>query len=235
MITLLHANLCADRYDYNKTWRKRSPKFVRWFTKNYPPDILTLTECTAPSAVQLVNDLRTSGRVTYVSSSFWGSTVMWRPEVFKKTRNLVQVRWLSGTQTHSLFGVELTERATGQAYNVLVSHFPPGAARTLLRRRQMATITAKTAKWHDPTVLAMDANWSRSLETFAYDHGGWQSARERALTRVHPDFKTSGGVFGKGNPIDYVFGRNGARFGHYEVIDGRAWSDHNALLVEVRK
>jgi len=97
----------------------------------------------------------------------------------------------------------------------------------------MSAITAKTCKWQDPTVLAMDANWSKTLESFVKGQG-WQSARLTATDAAHREYRTSGGKFSVGNPIDYVIARNRVKFSGYEVIDGRRWSDHNGLLVTVK-
>ena len=227
ILELLHANVRADRYDYGKTWPKRRPHFVEAARAVEAP-IVTLTECQKPAADLL------AGLLGYRAASFWGSSILYDPAVLVLTRTLLTRRWLTGTQTHSLLMVEFGIRSTRQRFNLGVSHFPPFATRANLRKQQLRWITQATASYADPTFVAMDANWSKTLEWCAAQHGGWQSARLKATTRVHADYRTSGSRYSKGNPIDYVLARKpGASFVYYDVLDGRKWSDHNALNVEI--
>jgi endonuclease/exonuclease/phosphatase family metal-dependent hydrolase len=228
VLELLHANVCADRYDYGHTWPKRRPAFVAK-VKELDPHLVTLTECQEPAALQLAKLLG-----YYKSVSFWGSSILYDPDVVTLNRTLLSERWLAGTQTHSLLMVEFAHNVAGYpTFNLGVSHFPPFATRAALRKRQLDTITTKTRTFRDPTFVAMDANWSKTLESYSATHGGWISARLKATTRQHADYRTSGGKWGKGDPIDYVIGRGGAKFVYYDVLDGRKWSDHNALNVEI--
>jgi len=228
ILELLHANVCADRYDYAKTWPKRRPHFDE-IARAVDAPIVTLTECQKPAAEKLAAVLG------YRSTSYWGSSILYDPAVLNLTRTLLTRRWLTGTQTHSLLMVEFAIRnGTNRTFNLGVSHFPPFATRANLRKQELRWITQATASYADPTFVAMDANWSKTLESYAAQHGGWQSARLKATTRVHADYRTSGSKYGKGNPIDYVLARKpGASFAYYDVLDGRKWSDHNALNVEI--
>lgn len=225
VLELLHANVCADRYDYHHTWPKRRPAFVA-AVKAIDPHLVTLTECQEPAALQLAKQLG------YKSESFGGSSILYDPDALTLTRTLLTERWLGGTQTHSLLMVEFAHQVAGYpTFNLGVSHLPPFATRATLRRRQLDLTTSKVRTFRDPTFLAMDANWPKTLE----DHvrTKWASARLRAATVQHAGYRTSGGKWGKGNPIDYVLGCHGAQFTYYDVIDGRKWSDHNALNVEI--
>lgn len=225
VLELLHANVCADRYDYARTWARRRPAFVE-LVKAVDPHLVTLTECQEPAALQLGKLLG------YKSVSFWGSSILYDPDTVTLNRTLLRERWLSGTQTHSLLMVEFAHNVTGYpTFNLGVSHLPPFATRAALRRRQLDLTTQKVRTFRDPTFLAMDANWSKTLEAHVFSK--WASARLRAGTISHAGYRTSGGKWGKGNPIDYVLGCHGAQFTYYDVLDGRKWSDHNALNVEI--
>ena len=232
-LELLHTNVCADRYDYKHDWA--SKRRTHWLDEalRIGPDLITLTECQQPAADDLAYRLTEAG-MKMRALSYLGSSILYDPDTLVFTRELLGYALLGGSQTHSLFGAEFGIRVPGyKRFNLLAAHLPPFATRAALRRRQMSTITAKTCKWQDPTVLAMDANWSKTLESFVKGQG-WQSARLTATDAAHRDYRTSGGKFGAGNPIDYVIARNRVKFSGYEVIDGRRWCDHNGLLVTVK-
>lgn len=222
-LVILHQNVNADRYDYGKTWKSRRPKFLT-AARSLRPDVITLTECQRPAAQSLADSLG----MKWVS--FQGSSILYNPAKLTLIRRLIQARWLTGTQTHALLLAEFRARS-GQLVNIGASHLPPGATRVLLRRKQMAETHSRTAKWRDPIILGIDANWRATFEDYMAARG-WDSAREKAITRVRHDYRTSGGKFTKGSPIDYLIGRR-VKFASYTLIDGRAWSDHNGLLIEV--
>lgn len=223
VLSLLHANVCADRYDYRHTWPKRWPAFVK-AVQIHDPLIVTLTECQQDAADALALLLRSQGMLAV---SYLGSSILYASTQLQLTRVLERRPWLGGSQTHSLLAVEFKVRATGELFNVLVSHLPPFATRAKLRRTQQAQIRTLVQGWHDPVILATDANWGKGFEDFC---AWWQSARLMATARHHADYRTSGGKWGVGRAIDYVLGKR-VRFGSYDVLDGRKWSDHNALIV----
>lgn len=224
ILELLHANVCADRYDYDHTWPHRRPYFLAE-AKAVDAPLITLTECQQPAAAALAKALG------YKSVSYWGSSILYDPEQLTLTRTLLKRRWLTGTQTHSLLMVEFVTAQHGRTFNLGVTHFPPFASRALLRRRALAWITKAVRGYHDLTYLAMDANWSKTLESST--RGTWYSARQHAMATAHADYRTSGGKYTVGNAIDYVLGYRRAQFAYYDVLDGRTWSDHNALNVEI--
>lgn len=230
VLELLHTNVCADRYDYKHDWasKRRAPWLERALSLG--PDLITLTECQAPAAHDLASRLTAAG-LKMRSVSYLGSSILYDPDTVVMTQGLLEKPWLGGSQTHSVFGVEFALRVRPKRFNLIASHLPPFATRAALRRREQDWIDARVRDWLDPTLLACDANWSKTFESFtAADH--WVSART-AGTTIHANYRTSGRKFSVGNPIDYVLGRRALKFRRYEVIDGRRWSDHNGLLVTV--
>lgn len=231
-LELLHTNVCADRYDYKHDWA--SKRRAHWLDEalRIGPDLITLTECQILAAADLAGRLTAHG-MKMAAVSFLGSSILYDPDKVVLTRRLAGEAWLGKGQTQSLLGVEFRIAERAERFNLLVSHLPPFATRAVLRRRQQAKIDAQVKNWLDPTILATDANWSRTFEPFTAKQN-WRSARLTATDAAHRDYRTSGGKFGKGNPIDYVLARRAAKFSGYEVIDGRRWSDHNGLLVTVK-
>ena len=223
-LKLLHNNVCADRYDYNRTWPKRRPNFVD-AVKRHDPQIVTLTECQQPSAAKLAPMVG----MRYVS--FGGSTILTDPDVLRYNRVLDERYWLNSNQSQSLLAAEFEVIKTGQTFNVMVSHLPPFAWRANLRKQQQAKINAIAKPWRDKTILATDANWTKTYESS--QRAVWSSARLTATKRAHATYRTSG-KYAPGNPIDYVLGQNGTIFESYDVINGSSWSDHHVLLVTAR-
>lgn len=227
-VPALHANIKGDRYDYGNSWpKRRRTKFVELVQAinhtTLRPWFITLVECQEATAKPLAKLLGMS------SVSYLGSTILYDAGLLAMSRVLLRESWLKG-HTHSLLAVEFRVRATGKTFNVAASHLPPFVTRTKLRRAQMAKTTKLTADWHDRTVLAIDANWPKTLEA-AFPT--WLSARFAATRRYHANYKTSGTSFKPGHPIDYVLGRHGVRFSYYDVVDGRKASDHNPIKYSV--
>lgn len=225
-ITILHANLKAGRYDYGKSWPKRRRAKFLAYVKAHRPMVLTLVEAERPACQSLAVALGMS------CCAFRGSAILWDPSRLTRTKTLAIRAWLSGSHTQSLVLAEFKVLATGERFNLAASHLPPFVTRAALRKRQMTTLTALTAGYHDPTIVCTDANWSRTCESYMQARG-WRSARKTATAKVNAGFATSGTKFKAGNPIDYAFLRHGATAALYAVRDGRSWSDHNALELAV--
>jgi endonuclease/exonuclease/phosphatase family metal-dependent hydrolase len=227
VLRLLHANVKAGRYDYAKSWpARRRKRFLEFMAARAAFDLVTLVECEPPACTSLAVSLG------MVCVSFRGSAILYNPSTIAHSQSLLRLSFLPAPQTQALVLAEFRVRRTGELFNLGAGHLPPFATRASLRRQQLAGISSRTAGWHDPTILCLDANWSKTLEPFAKARG-WTSARTTATTRVHPDYRTSGTRYSKGNPIDYALLRHGARAAVYAVRDGRTWSDHNALELAV--
>lgn len=217
---ILHWNVQGPRFDYGKTWTKRRPKIVDTI-KNIRPDVATIVECIGVSDGLAID----SGLVV---DSFQGSAVMWNPATVRFSRILFQAVWLG--KTHGVIAVELVERATGKRFNVIAGHLPPFAWRAKLRKRLIDDLTKRTAKWRDQTIVGLDANWGKGFE----DHvrkSGWLSARQNA-GGPWAGYRTSG-KWGKGQPIDYVLGRqvDGLEiFDEYLVAKAQGASDHHPVI-----
>lgn len=219
---LLHWNVQGPRFDYGKTWTKRRPKIVDQI-KVVRPDVATIVECIGVSEGLAID----SGLVV---DSFQGSAVMWNPATVRFSRILFHAVWLG--KTHGVIAVELVEKITGERFNVIAGHLPPFAWRASLRKRLIDDLTKRTTKWKDWTIVGLDANWGRGFE----DHmlkSGWASARLHANLISGGNYRTSG-TWGKGQPIDYVLGRQVdglVVFDEYLVAKARGASDHHPVIV----
>ena len=134
IITLWHANLCADRYDYSKSYPKRRPYFVTAVRKGQP-DLISLAETQAPAADSLA---KTFGMKAV---SYRGSSILYNPAKFVYKRTILTETWLNSKQSHSLLGIELAVKGSGETFNVLSTHLPPFAYRANLRKSQMKLIS----------------------------------------------------------------------------------------------
>lgn len=223
-VTLIHWNVLGPRFDYGKTWAKRYPAVAGLLAKEswkagQDATVISLNE-SAGVADKLAKDLHMA------VEAFLGSAVLY-PKTWR-CRVLFRFAWLGST--HGAIGVELST-PTGERFNVISSHLPPFVTRAAMRRRNMATLTKATAHWQDVTLLATDANWTKTLEKAV--GAAWLTAR-KALKVSHYGYRTNGRLFRAGNPMDYVFLRRPSRAAaSYDVIDGRRGSDHNALQVTV--
>lgn len=215
---LLHWNVQGPRFDYGKTWTKRRPKIVDQI-KVVRPDVATIVECIGVAEGLAID----SGLVV---DAFQGSAVMWNPATVRFSRELFQAAWLG--KTHGVIAVELVEKITGERFNVIAGHLPPFAWRASLRKRLIDDLTKRTAKWKDPTIAGLDANWGKGFEDHVFK-SRWGSARQIAAVTSGGNYRTSG-TWGKGQPIDYVIGRN-VGFDEYLVAKARGASDHHPVIV----
>lgn len=228
-LNLVHANLKAGRYDYGRTWVKRRPAFLE-YVRSVDPELITLTEAEAPACATLANLL------DYGVTMYRGSAILWRPDRLRLTRTLERDELLAPPQTHSYVFAELELIGPRRLLNVGAVHLPPFATRAGLRVRQLAHVGSLTRKWADPTLVGIDANDKRveKLTRGSFISAGTSTP---AANRHHAGMRTSSATRGRqwtaGDPIDYVLGRNRLEFCSYEVVDGRRWSDHNALDVRV--
>jgi len=217
---LLHWNVRGPRFDYGKTWDKRRPKVVDQI-KTIRPDVATIVECIgAPIA----------GACDMSSRSYQGSMVMWNPDTVSFSRELFVARWLG--KTHGVIAVELVEKITGETFNVIAGHLPPFAWRAGLRKRLIADLIKRTDRWRDKTIVGLDANWGKGFEAYVLK-SGWASARLHAGGISRGDYRTSG-KWGKGQPIDYVLGRQVEGmvvFDEYLVAKALGGSDHCPVIV----
>lgn len=228
-LAILHQNVQAVRKADRASWPARAKRFAAVIRAELP-DIISLNECDRASAKVLMGHLAPH----YRFASYHGVTVIWDLDYVHPVRWLLNRRWWTGVHTHAALIGEF--RTSTRRFNFGSSHLPTNplapAAQALRRRRSMTALTSAVKGWKDPTLIGTDANWAKTFEDWVGDRG-WTSARERAVTRINPTFRTSGGKFTVGNPIDYVIGRRVLVYSRYEVFDGRTYSDHNGLLVEV--
>lgn len=219
---LLHWNVQGTRFDYGKTWTKRRPKIVDRI-KAIDPDVATIVE-----SIGVADKLAADAGLR--SIDFQGSAVMWNPTDVGFRRVLFRDVWLG--KTHGVIAVELIHIPTGETFNVIAGHLPPFAWRAKLRRRLIDDLTKRTEKWRDETIVGLDANWGKGFEAYMLK-SGWASARLHASGISRGNYRTSGS-WGKGQPIDYVLGRQVyglVIFDEYVIVKAAGASDHHPVIV----
>lgn len=201
---LVSWNILGRRFDTTKTWPKRRPyvlnrlRHVLDDATRETASVLVLTECGAAEAAELGKALGMQ-HITYLFT-----TILYTPAwsiggVWKVTNR---------AGTHGTLIAEL--KRAGRTINVVATHLPAGVAAAGLRKRLVAALHARAAKWNDPTVWAGDFNSTSAVEA-QVQKLGWKSARLAAVVKIRAEYKTKtslkGGKLSKGRPIDYVFVR----------------------------
>ena len=239
---LVSWNILGRRFDTTGTWAKRKQQVInrlRYMLDDTTPasaSVLVLTECGATEAAELGKALGMK-HMTYLFTSILYSPAWTVGGTWKLTNR---------KGTHGTLIAEM--KRDGRTVNVVATHLPPKLSAAGERKRLVAALLAKAAKWNDPTIWAGDFNSTTAVEAqILAAKPGWQSARRSATTLVNAEFSTKttlkAAKLTKGRPIDYVFTRK-VTARSYRVLRAadpiglvtgfvRVASDHHAIGLQL--
>lgn len=225
-------NVRGARFSSLSSWNKNKASVIKRLkrvlndTSEAKASLYVLAECRSREITDILKAFPGYAAVRYETA---GIALMYQKSKWSPGRKWVQTY---NKGTHGALISEFTYKANGVRINLVGAHLVPFAWRQSKRETDMKRLLTTIDGWNDPTIVALDSNWSKSrnFRDFVKRYG-FNVARWDAKKKTRADYRSTG-AFKPGTAIDYMLGNKKVVWRGFTVLMG--WgSDHHSHTGQV--